>query len=101
MRIAVAALIVAGLIVPVRAQREPDILAGTHRVQFENEWVRVVRVHYEARTVVPSHTHPGGTTMLLYLNDSEGIVFQHPAGTTGARRAALSRGRPSRPVACA
>lgn len=58
MRIAVAAVIIAGLIVPVRAQYEPDILAGTHRVQFENEWVRVVRVRYEAGGGIDYRTRP-------------------------------------------
>lgn len=77
MRIAVAALAITCSIAPVRAQQPADVLAGTHSVQFENEWVRVVRVRYEARATLPSHTHPGGTTVFLYLNDSEGIVFRH------------------------
>lgn len=83
MRIAVAALSVACLIAPVRAQ-QPDIVAGTHNVQFENDWVRVTRVRYEAKANLPSHTHPGGTTVFVYLNDSEGIIFRHLGGGGGA-----------------
>jgi hypothetical protein len=46
-------------------------------VEFENEHVRVVRVHYDAGAKLPEHTHPGGTTVYVYLNDSEGVVFRH------------------------
>ena len=29
-------------------------------MQFENDYVRVVRVHYDAGAKLPEHTHPGG-----------------------------------------
>ena len=37
----------------------------------------VVRVHYDAGAKLPDHTHPGGTTVYVYLNDSEGVTFSH------------------------
>lgn len=39
--------------------------------------MRVVRVHYDAGAKLPDHTHPAGTTMYVYLNESEGVIFQH------------------------
>jgi hypothetical protein len=37
----------------------------------------VVRVHYAAGVKLAEHTHPPGTTVYVYLNDSEGVVFRH------------------------
>jgi hypothetical protein len=60
-----------------RAQ-DPTLTApDAYRVQFENDQVRVVRVHYPAGARLPDHTHPAGTTLYVYLNDSEGILFRH------------------------
>lgn len=28
-----------------------------YKLRFENEWVRVIRVHYEPREKIPAHTH--------------------------------------------
>jgi hypothetical protein len=67
-------------------------------VQFDNEYARVVRVHYDAGVKLPEHEHPAGTTVYVYLNDSEGVVFRHsgrsnravtrPAVKTGSVRIA-------------
>ena len=46
-------------------------------MQFDNDYVRVVRVHYDAGAKLPDHTHPAGTTVYVYLNDSEGVTFSH------------------------
>ena len=56
-------------------------LPDAYKVQFENDYVRVVRVHYDAGAKLPEHTHPGGTTVYVYLNDSEGVVFSHVGGS--------------------
>ena len=53
-------------------------------MQFENEYVRVVRVHYDAGAKLPEHTHPPGTTVYVYLNDSEGVVFRHSGNNNRA-----------------
>jgi hypothetical protein len=50
-------------------------LPDAYKVQFENNYVRVVRVHYDAGAKLAEHTHPGGTTVYVYLNDSEGVVL--------------------------
>ncbi len=59
-------------------------LPDAYKVQFENDYVRVVRVHYDAGAKLPEHTHPGGTTVYVYLNDSEGVVFSHVGGSNRA-----------------
>lgn len=52
-------------------------LPESYHVQLDNEYVQVVRVHYAAGAKLPEHTHPPGTTVYIYLNDSEGVTFSH------------------------
>jgi hypothetical protein len=78
------------------AQDPTKTLPDSYKVQFENEYVRVVRVHYDAGAKLPDHEHAAGTTVYVYLNDSDGVVFRHsgrsnravtrPAVKTGAVR---------------
>jgi quercetin dioxygenase-like cupin family protein len=53
-------------------------------VELENAYVKVVRVHYDAGAKLAEHTHPGGTTAYVYLNDSEGVIFSHLGGSNRA-----------------
>jgi hypothetical protein len=69
---------------PVAAQDPLITIPEAYQVQFENAWVKVVRVHYAAGAMLPVHTHPPGTTAYLYLNDSEGVVFRHESGSSRA-----------------
>ena len=71
--IALAALVV--------LQDPTTTLPDAYKVQFENDHVRVVRVHYDAGAKLPEHTHPAGTTVYVYLNDSEGVTFSHVGGS--------------------
>ena len=97
-RLAVACCLVIGAAVHSSAQDPTKTLPDSYKVEFENEYVRVVRVHYDAGAKLPEHTHPGGTTVYVYLNDSEGVVFRHsgrsnravtrPAVTAGSVRVA-------------
>ena len=73
LRFALAALFVGA----VSAQDPTKSLPESYAVQFENDYVQVVRVHYDAGAKLPEHTHAGGTTAYVYLNDSEGVVFSH------------------------
>lgn len=98
MRFAVLVVVLTCLARPVAAQDPVITLPDAYKVQFENEWVKVVRVHYAAGAKLPEHTHPAGTTAYVYLNDSDGVVFRHagnsnravtrPAVTTGSIRLA-------------
>lgn len=71
-------------IAPVAAQDPLTTIPEAYKVQFENDWVKVVRVHYAAGAKLPEHTHPAGTTAYVYLNDSEGVVFRHAGGSNRA-----------------
>ena len=57
-------------------------LPDAYKVAFENDYVRVVRVHYDAGAKLPEHTHPAGTTVYVYLNDSDGVTFSHSGNNT-------------------
>jgi hypothetical protein len=63
---------------PLLAQ--PDgltMLPAAYRNQFENEWVRVVRVHIAGNANLPTHSHPPGLMLHVYLNDADPIQFDH------------------------
>jgi len=76
-RFALAAFVALAAAVPVAAQDPTKTLPDSYKVQLENDYVKVVRVHYGAGAKLPDHTHPAGTTVYVYLNDSEGVVFSH------------------------
>ncbi len=58
------------------------MLPDAYKLQLENPYVRVVRVHYDAGAKLPSHAHGAGTTIYVYLNDSDGVVFRHTGEKT-------------------
>jgi hypothetical protein len=76
-RLAFVCTLVCGAVVHISAQDPTRTLPDAYKVQFENDYARVIRVHYEAGAKLPEHTHPPGTTVYVYLNDSEGVVFAH------------------------
>jgi hypothetical protein len=66
------------------AQDPTKTLPESYKVEMDNDYVTVVRVHYDAGAKLPEHTHSGGTTAYVYLNDSEGVVFSHVGGSNRA-----------------
>lgn len=56
--------------------------SGVYRTQFENDWVRLVRVRYPANTKVPLHGHPSTVTTYVYLSDSSPVRFTHQGTRT-------------------
>ena len=77
-------VMVMGLAGAALAQDPLTTLPDSYKVELENDYVKVVRVHYDAGAKLPEHTHPGGTTVYVYLNDSEGVVFTHVGGSNRA-----------------
>lgn len=72
--------------VVAQANLEEDGLVAypnVYRVQFENEFVRLVRVTIPSGSRLGNHTHPAGLTLYIYLNDADPITFVHTsaAGT--------------------
>ncbi len=82
MRIAALILLAAALQGTPRAVDAVRNLPEAYSLQFENEWVRVVRVHYAPNVTLPAHTHTQHGTAYVYLNDSGPVIFRH-GGTDG------------------
>jgi len=92
---AVAALALNGTVVaqqPHDSQDPTKTLPKSYRLEFENDWVRIVRVHYDAKAKLPEHEHPAGITVYLYLNASDGVLFQHNLDEEAVRRPAVLPG---------
>jgi hypothetical protein len=85
-RLSPAVLVAASLLgaTSLRAQEDGTIsVPNVYRVQFENEWVRLVRVTVPAFARIPEHTHPPGLMMHVYLNDAEPLTFIHARSAAG------------------
>jgi hypothetical protein len=52
-------------------------LPDSYRLQFENDWVKVVKVTYAPYAKLPSHAHTTFTAAYVYLNDSGPVIFSH------------------------
>ena len=59
------------------AQDPLAVAPRAYRREFENERVRVTRVHYEPRERIPTHDHPDNATVYVYLRDSGPVRFVH------------------------
>ena len=76
------------LMLATPAPQDPQAVAPrAYRREFENERVRVTRVHYEPREKVPTHDHPNNATVYVYLRDSGPVRFVH----TGHEEFTLTR----------
>lgn len=72
---------------PHEGQDPTKTLPKSYKVDFENDRVRIVRVHYDANGKLPEHEHPGGITIYFYFNASPGVLFQHDDGVPITRPA--------------
>lgn len=75
----------------------------SYKLQFENAWVRVMRVHYAPRAKVPLHDHTRWPAAYVYLNNSGPVIFrhagwEHPVLTRPATRAGSFRLSPTTAV---
>jgi quercetin dioxygenase-like cupin family protein len=66
------------------AQDAVATVPGSYTRQFENDWVRIVRVHYAPLAKLPAHTHPALACAYVYLNDSGPVVFRHIGSDFGS-----------------
>lgn len=79
------ALIVTMLLNFIVHAQDPFVIAPkAYKLAFENDWVRVVRVHYAPNEKLPAHDHPKRQTMFVYLNDGGPVRFKHVAGDSGS-----------------
>jgi outer membrane cobalamin receptor len=72
------------------AQDPLAVAPESYRIQFENEWVRVVRVRYAPHTTVAAHAHTGSAAAFVYLNDAGPVTFRHQGGDPDVIRPATT-----------
>jgi hypothetical protein len=46
------------LAAPALAQDPVKVAPQAYKLDFENDWVKVLRVHYAAKEKIPEHDHP-------------------------------------------
>ena len=68
----------------VSAQDPVKVAPDAYRTEFENEYVRVQKVHYAPRVKIPEHDHTFFATAYVYLNDAGPIVYRHIGLSYGA-----------------
>jgi hypothetical protein len=61
----------------VLAQDPLKVAPQAYKLQFENEWVRVQRVHYGPKEKIPPHFHTERPAAYVYLNASGPVIFKH------------------------
>jgi hypothetical protein len=66
------------------AQDPLKIAPQAYKLEFENEWVKVVRVHYGPREKIPAHDHTERAAAYVYLNDGGPVIFRHIGLAYGA-----------------
>jgi hypothetical protein len=80
------ALLLGALTVPALAQDPLKVAPQAYKLQFENEWVKVVRVHYGPREKVVNHDHTLTSSAYVYLNESGPVVFKHTGSVAITRQ---------------
>src|SRR5215475_9255604 len=53
------------------------VAPDAYKMEFENDWVRVMRVHYGPLVKIPEHYHTERPAAYVYLNDSGPVIFRH------------------------
>jgi hypothetical protein len=84
----IPALALAAAVITSLAALDPRAAAqgpggyGVYHTQFENDWVRLVRVRYPANSKIPLHGHPSTVTAYVYLSESSPVRFTHQGSRT-------------------
>lgn len=66
------------LLTPIFLAQDPlKVAPQAYKLAFENEWVRVMRVHYGPREKIPAHDHTQQAAAYVYLNDGGPVIFKH------------------------
>lgn len=78
-------LVILWLIVSVAFAQDPTkITPEAYQTAFENEYVKVQRVHYAPRVKLPEHDHTAFASAYVYLNDAGPVIFKHIGLSYGA-----------------
>jgi hypothetical protein len=65
------------LTIAASAQDPLKVAPQAYKLEFENEWVKVVRVHYGPHEKIPAHDHTERAAAYVYLNDGGPVIFKH------------------------
>lgn len=65
-------------------QDPTKVAPDAYKLEFENEWVKVTRVHYAPHAKIPAHDHTETGAAYIYLNDSGKVIFKHIGLSYGA-----------------
>jgi hypothetical protein len=66
------------------AQDPLKVAPQAYKLEFENEWVKVIRVHYGPHEKIPAHDHTERAAAYVYLNDGGPVIFKHIGLAYGA-----------------
>jgi hypothetical protein len=66
------------------AQDPFKVAPQAYKLQFENDYVKVTRVHYGPHEKVAAHEHTPTASAYVYLNDGGPVVFNHVDKDYGA-----------------
>ena len=66
------------------AQDPTKVAPAAYKTEFENDHVKVQRVHYAPRVKLPEHDHALFGTAYVYLNDAGPVVYKHVGLAYGA-----------------
>jgi hypothetical protein len=86
-RATVTLALLVGSAVSSYAQDPSVAFPQAYTKQFENDFVRVTRVHYAPHEQLTEHGHPGRPTIYVYLRDGGPVLFKHEHGVSGAMAA--------------
>jgi hypothetical protein len=59
------------------AQDPLKVAPQAYKLEFENEWVKVMRVHYGPHEKIPPHDHTEMAAAYVYLSDGGPVTFKH------------------------
>lgn len=76
---------------PTMAQDPVKVAPQAYMLDFENDWVKVLRVHYAAKATLPEHDHPATAAAFVYLNDSP-ASFRFKKGNARPSKLSLDAG---------
>jgi hypothetical protein len=71
-------------IITASAQDPLRVAPQAYKLEFENEWVKVIRVHYGPHEKIPAHDHTERAAAYVYLNDGGPVIFKHIGLAYGA-----------------
>jgi hypothetical protein len=80
---ACALVVIGSLCLPASAQDPLKVAPQAYKLQMENDWTRVIRVHYGPFEKLAVHDHPPRQAIFIYLNNGGPVLFKHVEGVSG------------------